>query len=475
MSTATTHESGGRTFLSPAQERVLLWLSVAVISLIAFEALAVATAMPTVVDALDGHNLYALAMGVVLATQLMTTALAGPWSDSKGPQSCLYTGIALFTFGLVLCTFSTNMEIFVVGRAIQGLGAGLSVVPLYTLIGNNVVPSRQPVFFAAFAAAWVVPSLVGPLLAGILVENGSWRLVFGIVPVILVVAAPLLVIVTRRIPHTPANISPERTRMTIACSFVAGIALAVLQVMSGTKAGSFTGVTYISILVAAVVTFIFMKPLLPKGTYISRRGLASTVLLRGIINGTFVGTETFLPLMLQQVHGWTPTQAGIVLTISSVAWAAGSAVQGKVKDPAKRRALPIIGSIAQTVGIAIACLTSFSAVNGLFLIIGWLIGGFGIGMVFPAMTVLGLAMTRPENQGKTSSSLQLADTLGAAFCVAVAGIIQALVLPAIELSFVAAIGALTVLSAIGIIIARRVMPHPGSREEVQLHLTQSLQ
>ena len=142
-----------RVFLSPSEEQLLKWLSVGLISLIAFEALAVATAMPTVVSALHGDNLYALAMGVVMATQLMTTALAGPWSDSRSPQSCLYTGVGLFVLGLVICSSAQTMELFVLGRAVQGLGGGLSIVPLYTLIGNHVRPTRQPSFFAAFAAA----------------------------------------------------------------------------------------------------------------------------------------------------------------------------------------------------------------------------------------------------------------------------------------------------------------------------------
>ena len=93
-------------FLEGSQERLLKWLAVGLISLVAFETLAVATAMPTVVRSLEGENLYALAMGITMATQLIATALAGPWSDNRSPQSCLYTGVLLFVVGLTICTFS---------------------------------------------------------------------------------------------------------------------------------------------------------------------------------------------------------------------------------------------------------------------------------------------------------------------------------------------------------------------------------
>ncbi|MDY5131883.1 MFS transporter, partial [Actinotignum timonense] len=104
-------------YLSPERERLFRIFSVGFISLVAFESMAVTTAMPTVARAFDGQNLYALALGVVLAAQLMTTALAGEWSDSKGPHSCLYTGVVLLTVGLTICTVSPSMEIFVAGRA----------------------------------------------------------------------------------------------------------------------------------------------------------------------------------------------------------------------------------------------------------------------------------------------------------------------------------------------------------------------
>ena len=97
-----------RTFLERPQERLLKWLAVGLISLVGFEALAVATAMPTVVRSLEGENLYALAMGIPMATQLIATALAGPWSDNRSPQSCLYTGVFLFVVGLTICTFSPS-------------------------------------------------------------------------------------------------------------------------------------------------------------------------------------------------------------------------------------------------------------------------------------------------------------------------------------------------------------------------------
>lgn len=462
-----------REFLSPANERLLKWLAVGLISLIAFEALAVATAMPTVVKALEGENLYALALGVVMATQLMTTALAGPWSDHRSPTSCLFTGLVGFVLGLVMCTFAPNMYVFVLGRAIQGLGGGLCVVPLYTLIGNNVHPLRQPSFFAAFAAAWVLPALIGPAIAGFIVQHFSWRIVFGVVPVILLAALPLFIHVMGKVPQRASTSAPHHLKTTIICAFGAGIFVGLLQIMSGVESADFGPRVYAFIAGSALLTFIFMKPLLPPGTFISRRGLASTVLFRGLVNGSFLGVEAFLPLMLQEIHGWDPFEAGMVLTVGSVTWALGSMTQSRITDRAMRRRIPIIGATLQLIGLTATILGAFSSLPGIIVIVGWTIAGLGIGFVYPATTVHGLAMSAPAHQGQTSSSLQMADTLGGAVAVAVAGIVYAVILPAQSEAFAGAIAVMALAMVAALVVSRRVQPHPGSREEWQLEVSYS--
>ena len=460
-------QEGPRSYLGRRQERILRIFAVGLITVVAFEAIAVATAMPTVMHSLNSLNLYALAMGVPMAGQLITTALAGPWSDSRSPQSCLYTGVSALFAGLLICTVAPNAYVLVLGRAIQGLGGGLVVVPLYTMVGYNVRPSRQPSFFAAFAAAWVVPAIVGPALAGFIVQHASWRIVFGMVPAVLLLAAPPLVISTRTIPYEKTPATRSRLRRTALPALIAGISVGVLQAVSGTPSDSFSPWLVTVIGVATVVAFVSIQPLLPPGTFISRRGLASTVLLRGLINGSFIGIETFLPLLLQDIHGWEPAQAGLILTVGSVTWAIGSAIQGRITSFSGRRRLAVTGALIQLLGILVVIPGSSPDLSGLIVIAGWTISGLGIGLSYPAMTVHGLSLTPPEHQGRTSSSLQLADTLGSAFCVAIGGIAFALVMPREAAAFATVFVGIALVMTMAVVVARRVQPHPGSREAAQ--------
>mgnify|MGYP000844390234 FL=1 len=462
-----TPRSLANAYLSPVVERLFTWLTVGCVSLIAFEAVAVGTAMPTVADKLDGQNLYALAMGIPLAAQLVTTALAGLWCDARSSQACLLVGLGVLSAGLTVCTAAPTMELFVVGRTVQGLGGGMCIVPLYSILGSHVRPDRQGRIFAMISGAWILPSMVGPVVAGWMVESLNWRAVFGCVPVLFLLGLPLLLVVLKRLPKTDPGPLVGWTGIMIP-SVLTGASIAGLQILSGTPPEKFTGAVYAAVVLTGVLTFVFIRPLLPRGTYVARRGLASTILMRGLSSGTLLGTEAFLPLLLQKIHGWRPTEAGFILTVGSITWALGSWIQGRISSPDLRRNIASLGTTFQLCGILVVVPASFYRFSPWLVVAGWSLAGLGMGLVFSAMAVHALAMTPKRRQGTTSSAIQLADTLGFSFCVAVVGLVYAIVMPAQEWAFAASVGTMALLSAVSLIVVRRTVPHPGSEEEAQL-------
>src|SRR5690606_6495768 len=194
--------------LSPHYRATTLGM-VALVALFAFEALAVATAMPTVARELDGLKLYALAFGGTLATSVIGMPLSGRWSDRSGPAGPLWSGLGCFLVGLLVAGFAITMPMLVVGRLLQGLGAGALIVALYVMAGRGVPDALRPKVFAAFSAGWVVPSLIGPALSGLIVQHAGWRWVFLGVPILAVPAALLLRPALRRIATVkPAAVEP---------------------------------------------------------------------------------------------------------------------------------------------------------------------------------------------------------------------------------------------------------------------------
>ncbi|WP_205739628.1 MFS transporter [Georgenia sp. SYP-B2076] len=407
---------------APDLVRLLLLASVSLITLVAFENLAVGTAMPRVAEELDGLRLYAVASGVPLAAQLVGTAVGGGWSDSRGPRGSLVAGIGLFCAGLVVAGLAPTMEALVVGRAVQGFGGGLLLVPLYVLVGSVVPASQQPRFFAAFAAAWVVPGLVGPGAAGLVVEHTSWRWIFLGVPALTLAASALLVPLLRHLGRPPAPPAGDagarrRTRRLLLAALGAGVAAATLQV-AGAEPGAWT----LGAAAAAVVVLALCSPvLLPAGTVLLRRGVPAAVACRGLLNATFMSAQTFLPLLLVREHDWSVAAAGLVLTTSSVTWALGSQLQGRVRGPRGRARLAWLGPLILSAGTLMTAGATLPGVPAWAVVVGWTVAGAGMGLVFPALAVLVLQATAPEEHGRVSSSLQISDALGAALGLAGAG------------------------------------------------------
>ena len=164
----------------------------ALVSLHAFEALALTTVMPTIARDLDGASLYAMAFTATLASGIVSIVWSGNLADRRGPRPPLLLGLALFATGLVVAGLAPSMGVLVAARVVQGLGAGMTSTALYVLV-TRVYPQRlHTAILAGFSAAWVVPSIAGPFVAGVITQTIGWRWVFGLALVVLVVAAVLL-------------------------------------------------------------------------------------------------------------------------------------------------------------------------------------------------------------------------------------------------------------------------------------------
>ncbi|MGI4893770.1 MAG: MFS transporter, partial [Janthinobacterium lividum] len=281
--------------------------------LAAFESLAVTTVMPIVSVALDGRGSYATAFSATLAASVLGMVAAGGWADRRGPGRPLVAAVAIFAFGLLGAALAPSMEVFLAARFVQGLGSGGISVTLYVTVAL-VYPQRlRPAVFGVFASAWVIPSLVGPLLAGFVAATFGWPWVFaGVLGLVLLAAAPVLPVLLRMPANATSStesdgvsdgVSPS-TRTRYGAAFVVAAAVVVLS-----SAGAVGAWRWVLAVAALLVLAVGVRPLLPRGTLRARTGLPATVLLRGSIAATFYSTEVYLPLMLHERFGlplWAP-------------------------------------------------------------------------------------------------------------------------------------------------------------------------
>src|SRR5262245_33777305 len=178
----TATETGG--LLSPRLRATTIGV-LALVSLHAFEALALTTVMPTIAAELHGESLYAMAFTATLAAGIVSIVWSGNLADRRGPRPPLVLGLVLFCAGLVVAGLAPSMVVLVGARVVQGLGAGMTSTALYVLV-TRVYPQRlHTAVLAVFSAAWVIPSVAGPFVAGLIAQTIGWRWVFGLAILVL--------------------------------------------------------------------------------------------------------------------------------------------------------------------------------------------------------------------------------------------------------------------------------------------------
>ncbi|MFF5444417.1 MFS transporter [Streptomyces sp. NPDC012888] len=416
---AGAHPGAGGGILGPAHRTLSIGI-VSVVFLIAFEAIAVGTAMPVAARELDGIGLYAFGFSAYFTTSLFGMVASGQWSDRAGPLFPLGAGIAAFAGGLVLSGSATAMWLFVIGRAVQGLGGGLVIVALYVVVSRAYDERLRPAIMAAFAAAWVVPSIVGPLVSGTVTEHLGWRWVFLGIPALVVV--PLLVALPaiRRAASgpvdrdgPPAPFDRRRIRLALGISLGAGLLQYAAQDLRWLSL--LPGVLGAVLLVPAVLG------LLPRGTYRARRGLPSVVLLRGLAAGSFIAAESFVPLMLVTQRGLSPTLAGFSLALGGLTWAGGSWIQSQGRAEPYRERLMVAGMVMVAFAIAAAPAVLVTWVPVWSLALAWAVGCLGMGLVIGSTSVLLLKLSAPSEAGANSAALQISDALANVVLLAAGG------------------------------------------------------
>ncbi|MET7423967.1 MFS transporter [Dactylosporangium sp. NPDC005555] len=424
---------------------------VTLVTFVAFEAVAVTAAMPTVAQALDGLAFYGFAFGGPFATGIVATVAAGTWCDRRGPARPILAGVLLFCLGLLGAGLAQDIWTLIAGRLVQGFGGGLITVALYVVIGRAYPPSAHPRVFSALSAAWVLPAVVGPAVAGLIVEHLGWRWVFLIVAIATLPVAAVIGPYVRPIGGSAG--APPNVRMPWALGVAAGV---VLLHWGGQRGGLLGGVLLV---VAGLAVVAVCGPrLLPAGTFAARRGLPSVILVRGFAGAAFMQADVFIPLLLTRERGLTPSLAGLTLTAGALLWSAGSWIQARQGQRFTPAARLRTGLTAIALGVLSAVALVAPAVPVAVVVAGWCVAGFGMGLASPTVSALVLQLSAPDEQGVNSSALSVADSLLTTVVLAVGGSVFAALVTAGPVAYLAAFLIALLPAVAGALLAGRVTP-----------------
>ncbi|WP_255621622.1 MFS transporter [Pseudonocardia sp. DSM 110487] len=453
MTAAQTPPAVREELFGPSRRATTIGI-VLLVSLVAFEAMGVNTAMPALVADLGGVELYAWPFVSFMAASVFATVLGGRWCDRAGPRVPLVVSPLMFGVGLLVAGTATTMTQLLVGRVLQGAGAGMVSVAIFVLIAA-VYPGRaRPAVFGLISSAWVLPALLGPPVSGLVTDALSWHWVFlGLIPFVLV-ATSLVVPAVRTLPAPEPRADAGRRGVVVAAFAASGGVAALSWASQHVSAlAAVVAVASVAALVPALVR------LFPRGVFRLKRGIPTIVASRGLLAGVFFTINSYLPLMLEATHGWSLSAAGIPLIVGALAWSAASAWQGRHPD-LPRAMLLRVGFCAVTIGAAGMLLVAPAWGLPWLAVPFWGIAGLGMGLGFSSVSFLLLQQSATHETGFHTSAAQIADQLGTATLIGAGGAVLALLgTPAAALPVLIAV--LVALGLIGALGAPRAAGQTG--------------
>lgn len=395
------------------------------VGLHAFHGTAILTALPVIADDLGGRRLYGAAISVYLIASIVGLAAAAGPVGRRGPLPVLRTGLLVFAIGLVLSAAAPGMGSLVAARAVEGIGGGVLSTVIYASVNLAFPASARSRILALLAAAWVIPTLGAPPLAAWIAASWGWRWVFlGLLPAVgltlACAAAPL-----SRIARMP----DDRPAVGVGTSRALALALGCgALIMAGGIVGSRGPAMTVAFAFAGggiAVVVVMVDRVLPRGTLAARRGLPSAIALRTLLAMSFFGVEGFLPLATTGLLGWTPLEAGWLLSGAGITWTLGSFTEARLGGRASGRGAAVGAGVvlAGVVAEALA-LRAGGPASGLYF--AWWVAAFGMGVGYNVASATAMAKTAPGGEGATSSALGISDSLGIALGTGIGGLFVAL-------------------------------------------------
>lgn len=393
------------------------------IVLFAFNAFVVATALPSAVADLGGQGWIAWATSLYLILSIVTGASAAAAMHRLGARRLFVLAGLIFLAGTLIAAAAPDMALLLLGRALQGAGAGFIESGCYVLIPRLFPPRLIPRVFGVEAVAWAVAAFGGPALAGLLTAAFTWRAA-------LLISVPLALLFLILVPRVVREGERAETATGLPLFPLAGIAAGMGLILVSDGAGALalklaTLALGFGLFVAVVRLDRHARaPLLPPGAFGFGHpaGLGFWITLMMPV-AQAAGT-VFLTYALQVLWHYTPFASGLAATVLALSW---SAVQTLAASrPWPRMRLVIAGTLFMAAGEGAMALAFATTQPALMILAQALIGAAG-GSFWGALSQIVMESAEEEHRSTTSgllpSVLSTGYGIGAALCGLIANLL----------------------------------------------------
>lgn len=299
----------------------------------------------------------------VLTSYLVSNAIVLPisgWISNRiGRKRFYMTCVALFTLSSFLCGLATSLPMLIFFRIVQGVGGGGLQPSERAILADTFPPEKRSVAFSLYGMAVVLAPAIGPTVGGWITDNYTWRWIFFLnIPV-----GILSLVLTSRIVEDPPYLAAVRKKLGGVDGIGLGLlalTIAALQLLldKGQEDdwfGSHLIVACAWIAGLGLAAFLYRElttehPIIDLGLY-RKRNFAMTQFVMLLIGAALYSTTVMIPQFLQEILGYTATQAGLALSAGGLVLMVLFPVVGFIGQKVDPRLMITIGFCLLTLGI----------------------------------------------------------------------------------------------------------------------------
>lgn len=386
----------------------------------------VSTSMPVIISDLGGtQSQYTWVITASLLATAVSTPVWGKLADLVDRKILIQISLILFTVGTVIAGFSTDTNMLIAVRVVQGIGVGGLISLVMIAVALIISPRERGKYMGVVGGIMALGTIGGPLLGGLITDVWGWRANFFVgVPFALV--ALILLQVTLHLPM------PARAKVSIdyfgIVLLAVGVSTLLIWVSLGGNQFEWDSTTSIVLAVIAglaiagfiAVEFFVKEPIVPMSLFRNRTFTLSVVASIAIGVSMFA-TSVFLAQYFQLARGATPTESGLMTIPMIIGQMGASIIIGQlVSRFGKWKGWMLTGSILATVGVSLMATLRYDTPFGLVAAYMFVLGA-GLGMVMQNLTLIVQNDTPPQQLGAASSNVNFFRTIAGTIGVTIMG------------------------------------------------------